>query len=122
MDSSVVVAIVVGLSGIVGAWFSARAATKAAMRKTDSEERVALQQIEAGAFGRAKEFYESTLAGMKAELTRQAQQMQREIDQQAVQIGRLQRKVNRQERIISAWGDQITRAGLVPVSVPDDSP
>ena len=109
MDSTIVVAIVVGLSGIVGAWFSARAATKAAMRKADSEERVAVQQIEAGAFGRAKEFYESTLSGMKTELTRQADRMQREIDQQAVQITTLQRQVARLSR-------QVRDAGLVPVT------
>lgn len=113
MDSSIVVAIVVGLSGIVGAWFSARAATKAAMRKSDSDERVAVQQIEAGAFGRAQEFYESTLAGMKTELTRQAERMQREIDQQAFQITTLQGQVSRLSR-------QVRDAGLVPATSSED--
>jgi hypothetical protein len=46
--------------------------------------------------------------------------MQREIDRQSVQIGALQRKVARQEQIIRLWEEQITRAGLVPVTIPDD--
>lgn len=114
MDSSIVVAIVVGLSGVVGAWFSARAATKAAMRKTDSDERVATQQIEAGAFGRAKDFYETTLAGMKTEIERQAQQMQREIDRQARRIQILEGQVFRLTR-------QVREAGLVPATSDDET-
>ena len=109
MDPNVVAASVGGVSAIVVGWFSARAATRAALRKTDSDERVAVQQIEAGAFGRAKEFYETTLT-----------RMQTEIDRQARQIGTLQRKVDAQQRTITAWGEQMTMAGLVPVTVPDD--
>ena len=107
MDPNVVVAVVAGLSAIIGAWFSARAATRAALRKTDSEERVAVRQLEAGAFERAKAIYEATLTRMQSEIERQAQQMQREIDQQARQIGALQRQVALLTR-------QVRGAGLVP--------
>jgi hypothetical protein len=119
-DPNVVVAVVTGLCAVIGAWFSASAATKAALRKSDSEERVAVRQLEAGAFERAKSIYEATLTRMQAEIERQGQQMQREIDRQSVQIGALQRKVARQEQIIRLWEEQITRAGLVPVTIPDD--
>lgn len=94
MDTSIVVAALAALAAVTSAVFTWRAARRA----TDSTERVALRQIEAGAYERAKAFYEGTLTRMQAE-----------IDRQARQINSLQTQVSRLSR-------QVRDAGLVPVT------
>lgn len=98
MDTSIVVAALAALAAVTSAVFTWRASRRA----TDSSERVALRQVEAGAYERAKEFYESTLAGMQSEISRQAKQ-----------INSLQRQVSRLTR-------QVRDAGLVPVTSSED--
>ncbi len=97
MDNTVIVAIIGGIASIVAAYFTARAASRASQKKIEADERTALRQIEAGAYDRAKQFYEGTLT-----------RMQGEIDRQARQINTLQRQVHRLTR-------QVREAGLVPV-------
>lgn len=98
MDTSIVVAALAALAAITSAIFTWRGARRA----TDSTERVALRQIEAGAYERAKEFYEGTLT-----------RMQDEINRQAKQINVLQGQVARLSR-------QVRTAGLVPVTSSED--
>ncbi|MEU8199303.1 hypothetical protein AB0C10_36515 [Microbispora amethystogenes] len=98
MDSAVAVAAIGGVLGLISAAYTARSANRANQQKTEADERTALRQIEAGAYERAKQFYESTLV-----------RMQGEIDRQAAQINALQRQVSRLTR-------QVRDAGLVPVT------
>lgn len=72
------------------------------MAKTEADERVALRQIEAGAYARAKEFYEGTLT-----------RMQTEINRQAAQINAMQRQMSRLTK-------QVRDAGLVPATSSED--
>lgn len=100
MDTSVVAAALAALAAITSAAFTWRSSMKA----TDTGERIALHQIEAGAYERARQSYEGALARMQAE-----------IDRQGNQIHGLQRQVARLTR-------QVTQAGLVPaISVEEDT-
>ncbi|MGW0587472.1 hypothetical protein [Streptosporangium sp. NPDC002607] len=103
--TSVLVAAIGAIASIVAAIYTARTTARTSQTKTEADERTALRQIEAGAYDRAKAFYEATLTRMQAE-----------IDRQAAQINALQRQVARLTR-------QVRDAGLVPVtSSEDDSP
>lgn len=102
MDAAVIVAVISGVIGLGSAVYTARSASRTSAKKTEADERVALRQIEAGAYERAKEFYEGTLT-----------RMQGEIDRQAAQINTLQRQVTRLSR-------QVRDAGLVPVTSSED--
>ncbi len=98
MDSAVLVAAIGGVLGLISAVYTARSANRANQQKTEAEERASVRQIEAGAYDRAKQFYEGTLT-----------RMQGEIDRQAGQINAMQRQVARLTR-------QVREAGLVPVT------
>jgi predicted RNase H-like nuclease (RuvC/YqgF family) len=104
VDVAVYVAVISGICAVTAAVYTARSAHRTTQEKTEAEERVALRQIEAGAYERAKQFYEGTLTRMQDEIDRQAGQ----IDGQARQIGALQRQLARLLR-------QVRDAGLVPV-------
>lgn len=94
MDTSVIVACIAAVAGVVSALFTWRGSRRA----TDSGERVAIAQIEAGAAERARQVYEGALGRMQAE-----------IDRQARQINVMQRQIARLTR-------QVREAGLVPVT------
>lgn len=94
MDTALLVSIISAVAGLGSAAFTWRTSRRA----TDSGERVALAQIEAGAYARAQQAYEAALGRMQAEL-----------DRQSVQIDVLQRQVSRLIR-------QVRDAGLVPVT------
>ncbi|NUP24002.1 MAG: hypothetical protein HOZ81_49705 [Streptomyces sp.] len=102
MDAAVIVAIVSGVVGLASAVYTARSASRTSAAKTEADERVALRQIEAGAYERARQMYEGTLG-----------RMQGEIDRQAKQINSLQTQVSRLSR-------QVRDAGLVPVTSSED--
>ena len=102
MDAAVIVAIVSGVVGLASAVYTARSASRTSAKKTEADERVALRQIEAGAYERARQMYEETLGRMQAE-----------IDRQSAQINILQRQVSRLSR-------QVRDAGLVPVTSSED--
>jgi SMC interacting uncharacterized protein involved in chromosome segregation len=98
VDATVYVAVISGLAAVVSAVYTARSAGRTTQKKTEADEHVALRQVEAGAYDRARQFYEATLTRMQAE-----------IDRQSGQINTLQRQVSRLSR-------QIRDNGLVPVS------
>jgi hypothetical protein len=102
MDAGVIVAVVSGIVGLASAIYTARSAARTSAAKTESEERTANRQIEAGAYARAKEFYEGTLAGMQNEIDRQT------------------RRVNVLERQVFRLSKQVRDAGLVPATSSDD--
>lgn len=105
MDTSIVVAALAALAAVTSAIFTWRGARRA----TDSGERVALRQIEAGAYERARASYEGVLKTNEGVL----KSMQTEMDRQAKQINTLQRQVARLSR-------QVRDAGLVPVTSSED--
>lgn len=94
MDTSIVVAVIAAAAAVTSAVFT----WKSSKRATDSGERVALRQVEAGAYERARQMYEGALTRMQAE-----------IDRQARQILDLQRQLARLVR-------QMRAAGLEPVT------
>ncbi|MEV6159431.1 hypothetical protein AB0L53_54775 [Nonomuraea sp. NPDC052129] len=102
MDAGVIIAVISGLVGLASAAYTARSASRTSVAKTEADERVALRQIEAGAYERARQVYEGTLG-----------RMQSEIDRQAAQINTLQRQVSRLSR-------QVRDAGLVPATSSED--
>lgn len=102
MDAGIIVAVVSGLVGLASAVYTARSAARTSAAKTESDERVATRQIEAGAYARAKEFYEGTLT-----------RMQGEIDRQSKRINTLEGQVSRLTR-------QVREAGLVPATSRED--
>lgn len=86
--------------GIISAVLSSRSAKRA----TESGEQIAKANVEAGAYARAQQMYEGTVT-----------RMQTEIDRQGGQIAALQRQVARLLR-------QVTDAGLVPATIPEEDP
>ncbi|MEU7741966.1 hypothetical protein [Nonomuraea sp. NPDC049158] len=102
MDAGVIVAVISGIVGLASAVYTARSASRTSAAKTEADERVALRQIEAGAFARAKEFYVDALT-----------RMQGEIDRQAKRINILEGQVTRLSR-------QVRDVGLVPVTSNED--
>jgi hypothetical protein len=102
MDAAVIVAVISGLIGLASAVYTARSASRTSAAKTEADERVALRQLEAGAYARAKEFYEGTLTRMQGEIDRQA------------------RRINVLEGQVSRLSRQVRDAGLVPVTSSED--
>lgn len=109
MDAGIIVAVVSGIIGLASAIYTARSAAKSQAAKTGADERVALRQIEADAYKRARESYEGVLKTNEGVL----KSMQTEIDRQAKQINVLQGQVARLSR-------QVRTAGLVPVTSSED--
>lgn len=91
--TAVIVAAIGALASIAAAVATARTASRGA-KATES---IAVRQIEADAFKRAKEVYDGALERMQAEIERQARQ-----------VNTLQHQVARLTR-------QVRAAGLVPV-------
>lgn len=102
MDAGVIVAVISGIVGLASAVYTARSASRTSAKQTEADERVALRQVEADAYKRARESYEGALV-----------RMQGEIDRQSAQINTLQRQVSRLTR-------QVRSAGLVPVTSSED--
>jgi hypothetical protein len=102
VDAGVIVAVISGIVGLVSAVYTARSASQTSAAKSEADERVALRQIEAGAYARAKEFYVDTLTRMQGEIDRQA------------------RRVNILEGQVSRLSRQVRDAGLVPVTSGED--
>ncbi|MEU1731383.1 hypothetical protein [Streptosporangium sp. NPDC020145] len=102
MDPAIVVAVIGGGFGIVSMAYTARQARLARQDKAEEDARLARLAAEDGAYRRATEFDISVQARMQAEIARQAEQ-----------IRALQRQVAYLTR-------QITDAGLVPITVPEE--
>ncbi|MEU0516650.1 hypothetical protein [Streptosporangium sp. NPDC006007] len=104
MDPAIAVAVIGGGFGIVSMAYTARQARLARLDKTEEDARLARLAAEDGAYRRATEFDIGVQARMQAEITR----MQRQITRLQYQVARLTR--------------QITEAGLVPITVPEEDP
>ncbi|HUR74464.1 MAG TPA: hypothetical protein VMZ00_09310 [Sporichthya sp.] len=102
MDAGVIVAVISGVIGLASAIYTARSAGRTSAAKTEADERIAVRQVEAGAYERARQTYEGALG-----------RMQTEIDRQARQISALQRQVALLTR-------QVRGAGLVPATGGED--
>lgn len=102
MEAAVIVAVISGVVGLISAIYTARSASRTSAAKTEADERVALRQIEAGAYDRAKEFYVDTLTRMQGEIDRQT------------------RRVNVLEGQVTRLSRQVRAAGLVPVTSGED--
>lgn len=100
--TSVLVAAIGAMASVAAAIVTARTTA----RNARSGQAVALRQIEADAYARARASYEAAMATDKASYE--------------AAIGRLRARVAELERQVSRWSRQMRAAGLVPVSVDEE--
>lgn len=104
MDPAIVVAVIGGAFGVVSMAYTARQARLARADQAEESARLARLAAEDGAYRRATEFDVSVQTRMQAEISRQAAQI-RVLQQQVARLSR-----------------QITEAGLVPATGPEEDP
>lgn len=102
--TAVLVAVIGGLASVGAAILTAKTTTKNAR----AGQAVALQQIEAGAYERARASYEAAMATDRASYE--------------AAIGRLQARVAELERLVGRWSRQMRAAGLVPAVGDEEGP
>jgi len=102
MDPAIVVGLIGGLFGIASTVYTARQARRASQDRAEQDARAVRAAAEESAYRRAAEFDVGTQSRMQAEIARQADQI-RVLQRQVAQLTR-----------------QITQAGLVPVTVPEE--
>ncbi|GII84611.1 hypothetical protein Ssi03_26010 [Sphaerisporangium siamense] len=124
MSTEVVVAVIAGVSAVIGAGFSYRASTRANAVEED--------KVDAAAYERAKAIYESALKTLEEQLERMRRRLDEVTDQltreqdssmaMRLQIRELQAQVSTFERTVSDLRLQLSKSGIEPLAHPKEHP